>query len=120
MTRTLDSVRGATHVVTRQTKGRAPAFGMTRTFDSVRGATHVVIWKSKIPLSKDKMRMLKISHRLKSKADVNKTQSPLLLRSKPIVKPYSQWEIKGASQTTRGKHLFLFYYMQNKQNRKQT
>ena len=46
LTRTFDFVRDATHVVTRQTKGRTPAFGLTRTFDFVRGATHVVSRKS--------------------------------------------------------------------------
>ena len=46
LTRTFDCVRGAKHVVTRQTEGRAPAFGLTRTFDSVRGAAHVVTRKS--------------------------------------------------------------------------
>ena len=45
LTRTFDSVRGAAHVVTRQTKGRAPAFGLTCAFDSVRGAAHVVTSK---------------------------------------------------------------------------
>ena len=34
------------YLCTRQTKGRAPAFGLTRTFDFVRGATHVLTRKS--------------------------------------------------------------------------
>ena len=73
------------YLCTRQTKGRAPAFGLTRTFDFVRGATHVVTRQTKgrarcyarshseineTTRSKDKTRFaLKISHRLKSKAD---------------------------------------------------
>ena len=58
------------YLCTRQTKGRAPAFGLTRTFDFVRGATHVVSRKTQTTRSKDKTRIaLKISHRLKSKAD---------------------------------------------------
>ncbi len=58
------------YLCTRQTKGRAPAFGLTRTFDFVRGATHVVSRKTQATRSKDKTRIaLKISHRLKSKAD---------------------------------------------------
>ena len=43
LTRTFDRVRGAAHVVNRQTEGRAPTFGLTGTFDRVRGAKHVVI-----------------------------------------------------------------------------
>ena len=41
-------MRGAKHVVTRQTKGRAPPFGLTRTFDCVRGAAHVVTMDSDV------------------------------------------------------------------------
>ena len=46
LTCTFDSVRGAKHVITRQTEGRAQAFGLTRTFDCVRGAAHVVTRES--------------------------------------------------------------------------
>ena len=42
LTCTFDCVRGAKHVVTRQTKGHAPTFGLTCTFDFERGAMHVV------------------------------------------------------------------------------
>ena len=37
------------HIVTCQTEGRAPAFGLTRTFDFVRGAAHVVTRIEKTP-----------------------------------------------------------------------
>ena len=37
------------HIVTCQTEGRAPAFGLTRTFDFVRGAAHVVTRIEKPP-----------------------------------------------------------------------